>query len=176
MMGIFRKTIQPMKRGEVERLYDAHAAAVFRYAGAMMRDREEARGVLQDVFVKLGRNGGVLDGVEDVRGFVLRITRNTVLDRLRRKAVRRKPVEMEQTGEPEPDASADRVVFHEAVAEALAELPEEQREVVAMKLWQGRTFAEIGELCAISQNTAASRYRYGIDKLQTLLRPLYDEL
>ncbi|MDB4673832.1 sigma-70 family RNA polymerase sigma factor [Verrucomicrobiales bacterium] len=165
-----------MERGEVERLYDAHAAAVFRYAGAMMRDREEARGALQDVFVKLGRNGGVLDGVDDVRGFVLRITRNTVLDRLRRAAVRRKPVGTEQNGEPPPDASADRVVFHEAVAEALAELPLEQREVVAMKLWQGRTFAEIGELCAISQNTAASRYRYGIDKLQALLRPLYDEL
>jgi RNA polymerase sigma-70 factor (ECF subfamily) len=132
--------------------------------------------VLQDVFVKLGRNAGVLDGVQDVRGFVLRITRNTVLDGLRHSGLRRKPVEGEPRVSVAPDVETDGAVFRDAVVEAQGELPVEQREVVAMKLWEGRTFAEIAEACGISPNTAASRYHYGIDKLQAPLRPLYDEL
>jgi RNA polymerase sigma-70 factor (ECF subfamily) len=47
---------------------------------------------------------------------------------------------------------------------------------VHLKLWEEMTFAQIAEALEISPNTAASRYRYGLDKLQTLLRPLYEEL
>ena len=45
-----------------------------------------------------------------------------------------------------------------------------------LKLWEDFTFAEIANALDIPPNTAASRYRYGIDKLQTLLRPIYEEL
>jgi RNA polymerase sigma-70 factor (ECF subfamily) len=59
---------------------------------------------------------------------------------------------------------------------ALQKLPAEQREVVVLKLWQELTFEEISQICQIPVNTAASRYRYGLDKLRHLLRPLYEEL
>jgi RNA polymerase sigma-70 factor (ECF subfamily) len=55
-------------------------------------------------------------------------------------------------------------------------LPEDQRIVAHLKLWEGLTFDAIAQLLDISPNTAASRYRYGVDKLRTLLRPLYNEL
>jgi RNA polymerase sigma-70 factor (ECF subfamily) len=48
--------------------------------------------------------------------------------------------------------------------------------VVHLKLWQGLTFEEIAAILEISPNTAASRYRYGLDKLRDRLRLLYDEL
>jgi RNA polymerase sigma factor (sigma-70 family) len=48
----------------------------------------------------------------------------------------------------------------------LAELPVEQREVIVLKIWQRRTFEEIGELLQISPNTAAGRYRYGLQKIK----------
>jgi len=54
--------------------------------------------------------------------------------------------------------------------------PEEQRAIVHLKLWEQMTFAQIAESLDIPANTAASRYRYGLDKLQALLRPLYEEL
>ena len=66
--------------------------------------------------------------------------------------------------------------FRAALTEALAELPAEQRAVVHLKLWEQMTFAEIADALDIPANTAASRYRYGLDKLQALLRPLYEEL
>jgi len=54
--------------------------------------------------------------------------------------------------------------------------PPDQRAVVHLKLWQALTFEEIAGILDISPNTAASRYRYGVDKLRDRLRLLYDEL
>ncbi|MCX7886907.1 MAG: sigma-70 family RNA polymerase sigma factor [Verrucomicrobiae bacterium] len=58
------------------------------------------------------------------------------------------------------------------VEAALRELPEEQREVLILKLWGNLTFREIAETLQIPQNTAASRYRYA---LETLRRRVTDE-
>ena len=50
--------------------------------------------------------------------------------------------------------------------ERAGELPAEQREVVYLKVFDGLTFKEIASVCGVSANTAASRYRYGIEKLR----------
>ena len=70
-----------------------------------------------------------------------------------------------------------RLVFR-AFGQALerAQLFDEQRTVAQLKLWEGLTFEEIAEAQDIPMNTAASRYRYALDKLRTLLRPIYGEL
>ena len=54
----------------------------------------------------------------------------------------------------------------EALELAIRELPPEQQEVVTLKIWGDLTFQEIGETLDISLNTAASRYRYAMDKLK----------
>jgi len=48
--------------------------------------------------------------------------------------------------------------------------------VVHLKLWENLTFEAIAETLEIPPNTAASRYRYGLDKLRERLRPIYDEI
>jgi RNA polymerase sigma-70 factor, ECF subfamily len=73
-------------------------------------------------------------------------------------------------------ANPDEQTFRAALAGALAELPPDQRAVVHLKLWEGLTFEQIAEVLDIPPNTAASRYRYGLDKLRGRLRPLYDEI
>ena len=52
----------------------------------------------------------------------------------------------------------------------LATLPQEQREVIVLKIWHEHTFEEVGELLDISPNTAAGRYRYGLQKLRLFLK------
>ena len=52
------------------------------------------------------------------------------------------------------------------LAASINRLPHEQREVLVMKIWNELTFAEIGEALGISQNTAASRYRYALAALK----------
>jgi RNA polymerase sigma-70 factor (ECF subfamily) len=62
--------------------------------------------------------------------------------------------------------------FAMQVSTALSILPEEQRAVVHLKIWEEQTFGEIAETLGIPANTAASRYRYALDKLDALLRPI----
>ena len=54
------------------------------------------------------------------------------------------------------------------------QLPEKLREVLTLKIWGGLTFAEIGEMLSLSNNTAASRYRYALEQLQKKLKHLKD--
>jgi len=75
-----------------------------------------------------------------------------------------------------PASDPDEAAFRDELSTALAELPAEQRAVVHLKLWEGLTFEQIAEALGIPPNTAASRYRYGLDKLRERLRPLYDEI
>ena len=58
----------------------------------------------------------------------------------------------------------------EPLTQALAALPPEQRAVIMLKIYKGRTFKEIAELLGLSQNTTASRYHYGIQRLRRLLK------
>lgn len=56
------------------------------------------------------------------------------------------------------------------VQDAMNKLPENQREVITLKMWGGLTFAEIGESLGIPPNTAASRFRYGLEELKRIIR------
>ena len=73
-------------------------------------------------------------------------------------------------------ADPDAAEFARRVQRALDDLPPDQRSVAHLKLWQGLTFEEIASVQGIPLNTAASRYRYAIEKLRSLLRPLYEEI
>jgi RNA polymerase sigma-70 factor (ECF subfamily) len=64
---------------------------------------------------------------------------------------------------------ADEAQF--ALASAVDRLPHDQREVLVMKIWNELTFAEIATALEISQNTAASRYRYALAALKKTLQP-----
>jgi RNA polymerase sigma-70 factor (ECF subfamily) len=64
----------------------------------------------------------------------------------------------------ESDSSDDET--RDQLEKSLKELPQKFAEVITMKIWGERTFAEIGEILGISQNTAASRYRYGLEALK----------
>ena len=76
--------------------------------------------------------------------------------------------EAERTVQPQFEQVDDSQ--RELVA-ALDHLPRDQREVLVMKIWNELTFAEIGEALAISQNTAASRYRYALAALKKTFQP-----
>ena len=59
--------------------------------------------------------------------------------------------------------------------DAVQKLSPKLREVVTMKIWGGLTFAEISEALAISQNTAASRYRYALEQLAQDMRRVKED-
>jgi RNA polymerase sigma-70 factor (ECF subfamily) len=163
----------------IERLYDTHAQALFAFLLNLTRNEDDTREVLQDLFVKLARQPELLDGVRDQRAFLIRLTHNAAIDLMRRKGSRERTREQFAVIFDSPFAPStdpDEQAFRKALSDALGELPAEQRTVVHLKLWGDLTFEQIAETLEIPMNTAASRYRYGLDKLRERLRPLYEEI
>jgi len=174
MMGSAKRELTA---GDLERIHDEHVGAMFRYGLTLLRDETAVRDLLQDVFVKLAQGRGEGMAAETERAYLLRMVHHGAIDLMRRDKVRREhaeqqPAETIFTASPDPDREA----FRQRLDAALEQLPLEQREVVVLKLWEELTFDEIAGICGIPLNTAASRYRYGIDKLRALLRPVYEEL
>jgi RNA polymerase sigma-70 factor (ECF subfamily) len=163
----------------VERLYDAHASALFAFLLSLTRNEADTRDLLQEVFVKLTRQPDLLAGARDERAFLLRLAHNLAIDQRRRRRTRERIHErLGQESCPlfAPSDDPDEAAVRTLLSEAMGELPAEQRAVLHLKLWAGLTFEEVAATLDIPPNTAASRYRYGLDKLRHLLRPLYDEI
>jgi RNA polymerase sigma-70 factor (ECF subfamily) len=116
-------------------------------------------------------------GVRDPRAFLLTIAHRIFLDLLRRTRTRNHYHSAYEAERPESrEADPDARTIQEALQGALRGLPPDQRAVVHLKLWTGLTFEAIAGVLGIPLNTAASRYRYGLDKIRSRLRPLYEEL
>lgn len=144
-------------------LYDRFAEPLFRTAWGLLGSREEAEDAVQDVFVGLVRAGGRLLRIADVQAYLFGAVRHAAFRRRTRIGKHSEPLPetaAEQPREPEQSGSLQR---------ALQALPVEQREVITLKVDGGLTFAEIGELLGVSANTAASRYRYALEKLRSAL-------
>ena len=145
---------------ECQRLYDAKAAQMILYGRALGLSHAEAEDVLQETFMAVMRLETAPLRLEH---YCLRVFRNRALN-WRRGLLRRLTRELESRRWFEPAAADDR---EEGAMRRLAELPAEQREVIVLKIWQECTFEEIGALAGISPNTAAARYRYGLQKLRS---------
>jgi RNA polymerase sigma-70 factor (ECF subfamily) len=164
---------------ELERLYDEHAQALFAFLVNFTRNEADTHDLLQELFVRISRQPDLLQNVSEPRGFLLRMAHNAAIDLIRRRGARQKSYDRLAEETIAIFASADNKdenAFREAVSRALDELVPEQRAVVHLKLWEGFTFERIAQVLGIPLNTAASRYRYGLDKMRQRLRPLYNEI
>ena len=164
---------------DLERLYDDHAKALFAFLLNFTRDENDTHDVLQEVFAKLARRPDLLHAARDERAFLIRLAHNAAIDLMRRRGASNRHREQFAAEPLSPFAPADdpdEQAFRAQLAEALAELPPDQRVVVHLKLWEGLTFEQIADALEIPPSTAASRYRYGLDKLRARLRPLYEEI
>lgn len=160
---------------DLEALYEAHASALFSFVMNLTRSEADTKDCLQEIFCRIAAKPALLERMREPRAFLFQTAYRIVIDQHRRRSVR------ERHGEDsEPlfasAANPDAENFRRQTETALAELPEDQRAVVHLKLWEHLTFEEIARILDISANTAGSRYRYGLDKLRTLLRPIYEEI
>jgi RNA polymerase sigma-70 factor, ECF subfamily len=149
-------------------IWDAYGERLYGFIHSLVGSPHDAEEVLQDVFVRAARNRERLAGVRNLKAYLFAMARNTALtfSRRRGREVPVDPADLHVIAAPEPDRGSG---LSAEVGVALSALPEEQRTVVVLKTYHEMTFLEIGEVLAISPNTAASRYRYAVEKLKTLL-------
>lgn len=151
------------------------------FARQQTRSHEDAEDVFQDAIVKLVekiRNDEFVGGPEAWQPYLYTTIRRLAIDLSRRDDRRKRREDFVGTDDGEANVeafhpwfeseSSDDETRHQ-LEEKLKELPEKFAEVIIMKIWGERTFAEIGEILGISQNTAASRYRYGLEALKKSL-------
>jgi RNA polymerase sigma-70 factor (ECF subfamily) len=146
------------------------------FARQQSRSHEDAKDIFQDALVKLVeklRSGEFVGGQESWLPYLYTTIRRLAIDLSRRDDRRKRredtvgaDAEQFDAFQPwfESESSDDET--RSQLENSLKELPEKFSEVILMKIWGERTFAEIGETLGISQNTAASRYRYGLEALK----------
>jgi RNA polymerase sigma factor (sigma-70 family) len=148
----------------------------------------DAEDILQEVFYELVEANRLLMPIEHVTGWLFRVARNRITDLFRKK----KPESLSDPAIadddellpledllPSPDAGPEALYIRNLLLDALAlavdELPEEQREVFIAHELEGRSFKEIASEKGVSLNTLLSRKRYAVLHLRKRLRSIYDE-
>jgi len=144
----------------VGRLYDAHGAALYRYALMLLGDHAAAEDAVQQVFTALFRQAGQ---IENELHYLRRSVRNECYSTLRQ--LRRTPACDRPLLEP---IASEAVGAEERIAleRGILDLPPDQREVIHLHIFEGMTFQEVAVATVESPNTVASRYRYAIAKLR----------
>lgn len=151
-------------------LYEAQAAGLILYGRALGLGHSESEDVVHEVFTALLQLETPPDRPQH---YLVRAFRNRAFNR-KTSLFRRLAQEFESHRWFE--RNTDRLPWEDAAMKCLAKLPPEQREVIVLKIWHAYTFDEIGELLKLSPNTAAGRYRYGLERLRQCLKHEENEI
>jgi RNA polymerase sigma-70 factor (ECF subfamily) len=154
-------------------LFDLTAPRAVRYARALTRNSHDAEDAVQAAMVRVALHPRMLAEAWHPWAYLLRIVRNEALKIAQRKRADQLLTQVVEAWSQDALTESDSRLF---VRQALQRLPANQSEVVVLKIWEGMTFAEIAEVLGESPNTAASRYRYALQKLTQYLQPLSDEV
>jgi RNA polymerase sigma-70 factor (ECF subfamily) len=151
-------------------LYDRYAGRLYRAAWGLLGRREDAEDVVQDVFLATVRAHHSLAGVRDLTSYLF-----TALHRAAGRCAQRRSRAPEPSATAADEAAAPAGPTKEdhpqwyRLQRAIQALPSEQREVLALRIDGELTFAQIAAVLGVSLGTAASRYRYAIQKLRSIV-------
>ena len=168
--------IWKFKSGEeaaLARIYEKYKNDLLRIASGLLNRRSAAEDIVHDVFVALAQSADKLKLNGNLKGYLATCVVNRVRNSNRARN-RRQDVSLDETEPVIPDSDKPErwIVRNEkldSLNAAMAQLPYAQREVVILHVQGGMKFRAIAESQNASINTVQSRYRYGIDKLRSLL-------
>ncbi|MFK7821674.1 MAG: RNA polymerase sigma factor [Planctomycetaceae bacterium] len=165
---------QPIGAEELRQLYEEHASGIRAFLIGLLRNRELAEEVQQAVFLKALEVGGTVQ-VDRFRGWLFRVANNEAMSRKRREGVDRRAMEKvaQSVGRQETvgsvvDRIGEKELFEKAVA-ALKQIPEEQQEVVRLRIYEGMKFAEIASHTGVPLGTVLTRMRLALARLSKTL-------
>ena len=158
----------------LSRIYEKYRDGLLRLAIALLNDKDDAEDVVQDVFVGFAESAGDFELTGSLKGYLA----TCVANRARNRNVarqRRKNLAADNREPPAPNTQTpDRWIMNceelETISNALASVPDMQREVITLHLYGEMKFREIAELQEVSIKTTQSRYRCGLEKLRKSLR------
>lgn len=167
---------ETLRQPDTLRVFQELGDRLFSYLSLQCGSHHDAEDLIQDLFLQLNqacsREAGLV--VNDVEGYLFGAARNLVVDYRRRlgsAAKLKANMKAQALLQSRPVASGqDAADDCRRLQAALLQLPDEQREIIVLKLYCGMTLKTAAQVCGIPEGTAASRYRYALAALQTKLR------
>jgi RNA polymerase sigma-70 factor (ECF subfamily) len=167
--------IWKLKKGSNEalcRIYEKYEEHLLASAISLLYDVGSAEDVVHDVFVLFAQSADKLKLDGNLKGYLTRCVVNLARDRIR--AVQRHQLRLKDANPSDSDLQqpSKAVIRDEELgrlSQAMSSLPYEQRETIILHLRGEMTFKAIAKSQGVSINTVCSRYRYGLDKLRSLL-------
>ena len=154
-------------RNAFTELYDLCGDRMHLFLVSKRMPREDASDLIQEVFLRLVRKKEAFQSVENPAAFAFQVARNEAnrwLSRTIRKREQFRLIAADLFVEVDPNHSKSED-WRDTFTNALAVLPDEQREVVVLKIYSGFTFQEIAVITATPQGTVATRFRRGIGQI-----------
>ncbi len=157
-------------RAIIEEAYERYADELYQYALMILADHGAAEDAVQQVFVKTIKMEKRLLQVESYNGYLRTAVRNECYGTIKKRKRFDGLIKM-LSSKPILEKLDERITAEDEqklIEKTIRKLPAEQREVLHMKIYENRTFLEIGKMIGVSTNTVASRYRYAMDKLREM--------
>lgn len=157
---------------ELEQVIVEFQDQLFRFAFYRTGSLADAQDIVQDVFIKLYRDASCILSVKNLKGYLIRCVANACTDyqrtdkRNRFEQLDKATIPLEQ----HEGAASDILMLIEEynrIEAMLRELPNDQAEIIRLRILDDLSFVEIGQLLEIPTTTAKSRFKYGIDKLKS---------
>ncbi len=171
-----RRLVSRLNRGDataLSRVYEKYRADLLRLALSLLSDRAGAEDVVQDVFVGFAGAARTFRLTGSLKSYLATCTANAARNRIKATASRT-TASLDQAldvvgGAAGPDEWAILSEESRQVSGAMAQLPAEQREVVTLHLYGAMPFRQVAAWQKTSIKTVQSRYRYGLDKLRSIV-------
>ncbi|HUS72790.1 MAG TPA: RNA polymerase sigma factor [Sedimentisphaerales bacterium] len=164
------------KRGSkdgMRRIYEKYKDYLLTLARALLGEKAAAEDVVHDVFVSFARSVEKFQLTGSLRGYLATCVRNLARDTIRLRKQQNKFLNSAHaagSGLDDPDQNVIEKEELTHLRQAISQLPYEQREVVVLHLKGGMKFRELAKLQGVSISTIHGRYRYGLNKLRSLLK------
>jgi RNA polymerase sigma-70 factor (ECF subfamily) len=159
----------------LRRIYEKYKDDLLGLAITLLIDRSLAEDIVHDVFVSFAGTVGSLHLSGSLKGYLSTCVANRARDRNRLRSPRNTETGVIEAADCSSDGPVENAISTEEYGELqnlLARLPYEQREVIVLHLHHEMRFREIARAFGISINTVQSRYRYGLDKLRSILNSM----
>ena len=157
----------------LRRIYEKYKPDLLSVARALLNDSTATEDVLHDVFVVFASQAGRFELRGSLKGYLAICVANRARNANRRSSRSDRFPDRQWPGRDASQAVMDEEK-HRIVTSAMEQLPEEQREVLALHVLGALRFREIAQQKGESINTIQSRYRYGFKKLRSLLNGQVD--
>lgn len=169
-----------MKANKLEKqflaLYDTLQDAIFRHCYFRLYNRERAKEITQESFLKTWEALAKGQDIQNLRAFIYRVANNLIIDDTRKKKESSLEMLQEEGFEPMDHSSPDPHIRIDAqdMVLRLQDMPEEEREVLVMRYLDEMKPKEIAEILGLSQNVVSVRIHRALKKLHILLQKKVD--